>query len=162
MYKALGLKSFCETSTQTKSAQDSLFRFLVLQLKELALACLLTKSASLSDENQPLAGQSRAGTEIVLPFPRPGLSLGVVLASLAGPASETIQLQCCLEGSCMGTDTCCFLMNERPGPSVFQSSVSSVNYWHWMTVRLQTCYVSYTCDVSSQIRRKFEIFLQTK
>lgn len=47
--------------------------------------CRITKSASNSDGTQPLAGQSGASTEIVLPLSRRGLSLGVVLSNPAGP-----------------------------------------------------------------------------
>lgn len=68
------------------------FRFLVLQLRGFVVACRMTKSASVSDGNQPLAGLRRAGTEIVLPPHRPGLSLELYcLTQWVLSAGETAQ-----------------------------------------------------------------------
>lgn len=56
------------------------------------LACGMTKSASVSDRNQPLAGLRGAGTEIVLLPRRPGLSLELYcLTQWVLSAGETAQ-----------------------------------------------------------------------
>lgn len=82
MYKALGLRSFWEMSTQTRVKCLGFLIQIPSSPTERTCACLPANQVSkLSSGNQSRVGHSRAGTEIALLPPGPGLSLGVVLAS---------------------------------------------------------------------------------